>query len=72
MKEPIIIAFFIQDEIINVCNPCAIPIELIESAIKEHKQRKDKKLVTHIFNILIPIGKIPIKRRKTSSRRIKR
>jgi hypothetical protein len=62
-QEPQIIGFFIEDDIIVVANPCSIPIESIEKAIKDHKVRKDKKNVTVVCQIMLPF-KFPIKKVK--------
>jgi len=66
--EPEVIGFFIQDDIIVVANPCSIPIESIEDAIKTHKKSKDKKNVTVVCQILLPF-KFPLKNKHRTKTR---
>lgn len=51
--EPI--GYFIQDNNFIFCNPCTVPIELLEDSIKKHKEKKHKKgEVTVCCTIIIP------------------
>ena len=57
MKQEIIepIGFFLEGENIVVANPCTIPIDFIEDAIKTHKETKCKN-VTAVFYLQLPIN----------------
>jgi len=63
MKKQIIepIGFLIEGENIIVANPCTIPIEMLQDALK--KERK-KNQVTACFMLKIPIPKGFVKKRK--------
>lgn len=66
-----IIGFMVEGENIVVANPCTIPIGMLEDAIKSHKKFKDKKNVTKVGYIAIPIPKkfTPLKNAITKTKK---